>query len=238
MLSFLRWGPLRVILVRVLMRWPSQGFAIASLLDRLGTALGQRDPYFWRRGVMYIGHFHPSDRWPFPHVAAGPDPLALHGPMVLVGLHVGAVDAVGALLNRLPGEVVSLVDRQWPPQPKGQTISLSGGEWDRVAALKRAAEVLRSGGFVFLVADGMGNARVETALLGEKVSWSRGGFELARLTGSPMLPVLALWRGRKIEIVAGELTLPSDAATMAGSLAAWLERYASRRPGLVKELRA
>jgi hypothetical protein len=238
MLSFLRWGPLRVLLVRVLVRWPPQAFAIASLLDRLGRALGHGDPYFWRRGVMYIGYFHPSDRWPFPQIAAGPDPRALNGPLVLVGPHVGAVEGVGALLARLPGEVISLVDREWPPQRKVRTISLSGGEWQRVAALKQAADTLKSGGFVFLVADGMGNARVETELLGETVSWTRGAFELARLTGSPMLPVLTLWRGRKLEIVTGELIFPSDAATMAGSLATWLESYASEDPALVKELRA
>jgi lauroyl/myristoyl acyltransferase len=215
-----------VVLVRVVLSWPRQSMVVASFLDALSRAARLRDTSFWRRGVMYIGMFNTSARRPFPEVVRGPDPMTLRPPMVLASVHMGQVEAVGALLERLPGQVLVFADRELPIGRGFTSVCVAGNEWQRAAVTRRAIQTLRSGGFVFLAVDGrIGNARVETTLSGERVSWSRGGFDLARITSSPMLPVMTRWRGRKVEIVTGELICPSDASTMASSLARWLEEY-------------
>jgi hypothetical protein len=225
------------MLVGFAMRWPRPSFAVASVLDRMTGALGLTDRSFWRRGVMYIGIFHPSNRWPFPAVAAAPDPMGMPGPAVLASLHIGAVEAVGALLERLPAAVLGLVDREIPAGRRMTTIQVGGGEWQRVATTKRAVETLRSGGFVFLAVDAMmANARIETTVCGKAVSWARGGFDLARLTNSPMLPVMTRWRGRKVEIISGEPIPPADASEMIATLAEWLERYLNEHPSELRDL--
>ena len=145
--------------------------------------------------------------------------------MVLASVHMGQVEAVGALLERLPGQVLAFADRELPIRRGFSSVCLSGDEWQRAAVTRQAIHTLRSGGFVFLAVDGIGSARVEITLSGERVSWSKGGFDLARITSSPMLPVLTRWRGGKVEIVTGEPIRPSDASTMAASLARWLEGY-------------
>ena len=151
--------------------------------------------------------------------------MTLRPPMVLASVHMGQLEAVGALLERLPGQVLAFADREFPIGRGFTSVCLTGDEWQRAAVTRRAIQTLRSGGFVFLAVDGIGNARVEITLSGERVSWSKGAFDLARITSSPMLPVITRWRGGKVEIVTGQPICPSDASTMAASLARWLEEY-------------
>jgi hypothetical protein len=103
----LRWKPIRPALIWLGTRWPKQGFALASLLDQLAGRLDLCQPTFFRRGMVYLGVAHPTHRSPYPHMICSSDPEAIRPPAILVGTHFGAVEAVGALLERLPGEVAT-----------------------------------------------------------------------------------------------------------------------------------
>src|SRR5204862_7323569 len=114
-------------------------------------------------------------------------------------------------------------------------------EWARARALQQAIGTLRAGGFVYLAMDGFGEqgydaATVEAPLLGGSVELARGGPALARMTGTPLVPMGARWRGTRAEIVCGTpIPGSSDEQAMAAATAAWLESYLLERPGEISQ---
>jgi hypothetical protein len=213
--------------VWLISRYPRPSYALASLLDRVKpcTAWTRRD-----RAVM-IGLRYGSHPWPYPRVAAAPDPDSLNPPIVIAGLHLGAMTAIGALLHSLPGEVLSLVGGVAESRPGVTLVVVGEEESQRAAQMKRAVDAVRAGQTVFVAADAASGAP-EVEVLGHTVSFARGPFAIARLTGAPVVPVMARWRGRKIEIEAGERIEPADEVTMVGHFGAWLSEYLTRYPEL------
>ena len=208
-------------------RWPRGCFAIARLLDAVSHRLDRRrHPWYCRILVMRAAHWLPRRRWPFPCAVLGQDPASLHPPMIIVSLHVGIAQALTLLLEQLPGHVLIL---QYPtstlPAVDGiERFAIGGEESRRIAAAKRALDVLRNGGYVFLFVDQWGKtAKTPMTLFGQPVSVSSGAFWLARMTGAPIVPVVARWRRRRIEIELGELIAADEESAMAARLAHWID---------------
>ena len=167
---------------------------------------------------------------PFPRLAAAPDPASLRPPLILATFHVGSPAALGALLERLPGEVFALQHSDWPA-PAGIQMSVPGhGQGHRAARYWGALRTLRAGGFVFGAIDGAG-ASIDVDVLGRSRRFARGLPALARATGAAVLPVVGRWRGRKIEVITGTLVEPAEDEVMADELARWLEGVARAHPG-------
>jgi lauroyl/myristoyl acyltransferase len=121
---------------------------------------------------------------------------------LVISWHHGARAAVGPALHQLGMRALLFARRSWQPTvapdsgPDAARIDfLAVGEpRDRVMHLKRALEYLEGGGLVSIVVDGgQGTAALEIPFVGRRLSLRRGPAVLARLTGAPMIPVVATW---------------------------------------------
>ena len=150
----------------------------------------------------------------------------LRAPAILTTLHVGEIHALGPVLERMPAPVLALRDGFFF-EAKGTLTKAStrGGELQRVRAFHRALAHLRGGGFVVLGADITGNAVIEVPFLGETLRLARGPFALSRMTGAPIVPIVARRDGRAIVVTTG-----SDETAHALALAAWFEEWLRERP--------
>jgi hypothetical protein len=97
---------------------------------------------------------------------------------------------------------------------------------------------LRSGGYVFTLVDGgyrdrgYDAATIDAPTLGGTVSLARGGFALARITRTPIVPLVARKCGRRVEITCGDPIPPTqDEEAMAAAVAQWLGEYLLEFPG-------
>lgn len=169
---------------------------------------------------------------------------ALRPPAILGTFHVGAIQALGPVVERLPGPVLTLRrGRLYVPRSPVEVASSEGDEQSRAVLFRRALVHLGRGGFVVLAFDVTPGATLEAACLGRTISLARGPFALARLTGAPLLPLVARWRREGIEVVLGERLvsdLPEESA-LAASAARWLESYLLASPedlglGLLRSL--
>lgn len=186
---------------------------------------------YYRERVLRLRCLSPTVAWPYPRLVWGPDPMAMPSPAVLATFHVGTPSAFGVLLERLPAPVSILLGAGRVTARRSRYLRTSEGEEQRVAAVMQAIRTLRHGGFVLIVADGPGTARVEQTLLGRPISLPGGAFAMSRLSGAVLVPVVARWRGAAVEILAGDPIPPAAEATMAGALVRWLERYLRDHPG-------
>jgi lauroyl/myristoyl acyltransferase len=121
--------------------------------------------------------------------------------------HYGAKAALGPAFRHLG--MSALLFTRSPrelPVPAGEGARLDflvvGDPRDRVAHLTRALRHLAAGGLVGIAVDGQqGAATLEVPFLGRRYTVTRGPAVLARLTGAPMVPVLARWaRDGAIEV--------------------------------------
>lgn len=156
---------------------------------------------------------------------------ALRPPLLLGTFHVGAVHALGPALERLPGPVLAL--REGRLYPADWVVSTAGDEQSRAAVFLRALDHLQAGGFVVTALDA--GAGLSAPCLGRDLELARGPFELARLAGVPIVPVVARWREGRVEILTGEALTEAEAA------ARWLESYLLASPaelglGLLRSL--
>jgi hypothetical protein len=138
---------------------------------------------------------------------------ALRPPLILGTFHVGALHALGAALERLPGPVLAL--RQGPlyrPRPPLEIATTAGDEQGRAAAFQRAVAHLRSGGFVAQALDLPAGPGLRVSCLGRELELGRGPFALARITGAPLVPLVARWRGGAVEVRVGEALAPASPA--------------------------
>jgi lauroyl/myristoyl acyltransferase len=101
---------------------------------------------------------------------------------ILLAWHVGAMFGVRAALHR--AGVATLTLRDLPIQSTAA----------RASALKRAVDHVRAGGLVIAVPDGPGGENTgEVECLGRRIVLRRGPFMLARVTGAPLIPIVAKW---------------------------------------------
>jgi hypothetical protein len=169
-----------------------------------------------------------------PRVVAGYPPAGVRAPMVLASFHIGALYALGATLERLPGETLVLhATRFLTVRPGVTLLDVGGDEWSRAAAFHRALSTLRGGGFVFVTVDSRPEATVSATLLGRPISLTRGAFALAHMAGAPLVPLVTRWRGTGIELHWGDPIEPTDEEGIAAAAATWLEGYLLAYPGEV-----
>jgi hypothetical protein len=163
---------------------------------------------------------------------------ALRPPLVLGTFHVGAVQALGAVVERLPGPVLIL--RQgalYEPRPPVDVESTEGDDQHRAASFLRALEHLGGGGFVVLALDVTQGPGLQASCLGRALELARGPFAMARLAGAPLVPLVARWRRGGVEAEIGQAlavdpTLGPAAweGALAVSAGRWLERYLLESP--------
>ena len=176
----------------------------------------------------------------------------LRPPRILGTFHVGALHALGPALERLPGPVLALRQSQlYAPSPPLEIAATEGDDQLRAAAFHRALDHLKRGGFVALTLDMPQGPGLRAPCLGRELTLARGPFALARITGAPLAPIVARWRGGGIEVELGDALAADSSAAAAGPLAwesalaaaaaLWLERYLLASPseiglGLLREL--
>jgi hypothetical protein len=159
---------------------------------------------------------------------------ALRPPLILGTFHVGALTAIGAGLERVPGRV--LVLRRSSPLGKVPSPlrieETDGDEQRRALVFHRALDWLRGGDSVFMPLDPEQAAvRLAVPFEGRTLHLARGPFAVARIARVPIVPIVARWRGTRAEIVVGDaIAASSDESAMASSAAAWLERYLRESP--------
>jgi lauroyl/myristoyl acyltransferase len=166
-------------------------------------------------------------------------------PALLISWHVATPGySIVAGLYRLGIPALFLVYKAPPVElPQGfEVCPTSGPPENRAIALKRALNHLKGGGLVFIAMDGrIGDTTHETTFLGRRFPLRRGPGILARLTGAPVLPVLARWqpRARRITITAYEplpppICPPESGVLFEDALAAeawrWFEHYLRATP--------
>lgn len=150
-------------------------------------------------------------------------------PALLLAWHVGAMFGVRAALQR--ANVPALTLRNLPLESTNA----------RAGALKRAVDHLRAGGLVVAVPDGPGGTNTdEVECLGRRIVLRRGPFMLARMTGAPIIPIVAAWEpdgsiSVRVDPPLDRPSSPSDAAVsfdheLAGGAARWLEAYLRAEP--------
>jgi lauroyl/myristoyl acyltransferase len=185
-----------------------------------------------RKGVLDLALSLEGGPSPFPAIAAGLDPAALRPPLILATFHVGTPAALGAVLERLEGEVFAIQHNERPERPGLATSGLGDGQGHRAAIYLRALRTIRAGGFVFGAVDA-GGSPLAVRVLGRPYAFSRGLLALSGSTGAPLLPLAARWRGRRIEVVAGPPLEPAPEEAMAAELVGWLEAFVRESPGQV-----
>lgn len=143
---------------------------------------------------------------------------------LIVACHVGAFFGIRAALHHTARPVFMMRDVTMPDAAS------------RASALKRAVDSLRAGELVVATLDGPGGTSTQdVACLGRRIVLRRGPFTLARLTGSPIVPIVCAWTRRHsieirvaptIERPEGENLGPADVEDdMAARTAQWLDAY-------------
>lgn len=232
---------------RLSRRWPSPD-QVQTLLPGLGRRAAAR--LAWR-----IGGLEARNRLLVSCLRrAGADPIrplvrcpaafaALRPPAILGTFHVGAIHALGVAVEQLGAPVLTLrMGRLYDPRPPVLEVATTEGtEQNRAALFRRLLLHLNQGGFILAALDVAPGAAIPTTCFGRPLALARGPFALARLTGAPLLPLVARWRGGRIETVMGEPLVPdlpeeeggADAreSALAASAVRWLESYLLDSPG-------
>lgn len=182
----------------------------------------------------------PGARPVHPRLVATPALTDLRGPLILTSFHIGAYPAIGAAFEQLPGNVLVLHRGGFAPRPGVTLVPPGQDEWERARAFKRALETLRSGRFVFVAVDGgyredgYESSTVGAPFFGGTITLARGAFALARITGTPIVPLVARWEGSRVAISSAAAIAPRpDDREMAAAAARWLESYLREFPGEV-----
>ncbi|HEX7679335.1 MAG TPA: phosphopantetheine-binding protein [Thermoanaerobaculia bacterium] len=214
---------------RVTRRWPTAG-EVHALFPHLGSraaartaahisALEERN-HVLVRGIRRYG-IHPVQAMISPVESLA----TMEGPRILGTFHVGALHAVGAVLERLRSPVLAFRSgRLFTPQDSLQVQSTKGDEQARAAALHRAVLHLRRGGLVVLALDVVQDHGIETRCLGRSFCLAAGAFALARWTGTPIVPLVARWTSSGVCVeTSADISTPEE-------MAMWLERYLLESP--------
>lgn len=249
-LAFSGAGAIGGLRNRLSRRWPSPG-QVRTLFPHLDRGAAAR--IAWRiggleaRNRLLIDCIRREGLDPVrPLVRVRGDFGALRPPLVLGFFHTGAVQALSAAVERLPGPV--LVLRQGAihtPRPPVQIESTEGDGQRRAASFQRAFAHLAAGGFVVVALDVVPGPGLRVPFLGRSIELARGPFALARLAGAPVRPLTARWQGGGVEVSVGDaFAAPSpEEESLAGEAARWLERYLLESPaelglGLLRSLLA
>jgi hypothetical protein len=239
-------------------RWPSPE-QVRLLFPDLSPGAAAR--VAWRIGALearnrvLVECLRRAGRAPLRRlVRAPPDAFAALRPPLVLGLfHVGAIQALGPAFERMPAPVLVLRQGLLVGEEGGFALETTEGDlpW-RAAVLQRALQHLAGGGFVAVALDVAPGAGIRCPCLGGTLELPRGPFALARRAAAPIVPLVARWRRRSVEVIVGEALAPEAARgqpagpaaaeqALAAAAASWLERYLRAAPaelglGLLRDL--
>jgi hypothetical protein len=220
---------------RVSRRWPSP--------DQIKALFPHLDPSAAARVAWSIGGLEARNRLlvacmlreglePVRPLVRTPAFDALRPPLILGTFHVGAVHSLGAAIEHLPGPVLAL--RQglmYVPRPPVELETTEGDSQRRAAVFQKMLACLEGGGFVVTALDVAPGADLRVPCLGRTLTLARGPFALARITGAPIVPLVARWRDGEVEVETGPpLGLRDLEIQMAEAAGSWLERYLLASP--------
>ena len=191
---------------RLSRRWPSP--------EQVQSLFPQLEPRAAARVAWSLGALEARNRLLVDSIRrAGLDPVrqlmrhpseafaALRPPLILGAFHVGAVQALGAAVERLPGPVLVMrLGSLYAPTPPVEVASTEGDDQRRAASFQRALNRLAGGGFVVLALDLPPGPGLRVPCLGRTLELARGPFALARLTGAPLVPLAARWWRSGVEL--------------------------------------
>lgn len=159
----------------------------------------------------------------------------LRPPMIVSTFHIGPTFGLGVLSEWLQGKTLVLRGPQFPIDPamRGSVNFVEGTDQQRAASFHRAIEQLRENGFILIALDPWeAPSRIAVPFLRGTLHLARGAFAMARIARVPIVPLVARWAGREIELVVGDpLPTSDDEQELAASAAKWLERYLVESPG-------
>lgn len=220
---------------RLSRRWPSP--------EQIQLLFPHQDPPSAARVAWSIGGLEARNRLLVAYILReGIEPVrplvraplfgALRPPLILGTFHIGAMHALGPALEHLPGPVLAL--RHGPmytPRPPVELETTEGDDQRRAATFQKMLACLERGGFVVTALDVAPGASLRVPCLGRTLTLARGPFALARITGAPMVPLVARWRGGEVEVETGPPLGPRDTEVhLAEAAASWLERYLLASP--------
>ncbi len=228
-------------------RWPSPE-QVRLLFPELAPGAAAR--VAWRIGALearnrvLVECLRRAGRAPVrPLVHVSRDAFAALRPPLVLGLfHVGAIQALGPAFERMPAPVLVLRQGLLVREEGGFALETTEGDlpW-RAAVLHRALEHLAGGGFVAVALDVAPGAGIRCPCLGGTLELPRGPFALARRAAAPIVPLVARWQRRSVEVIVGEALAPQAAPggpagtaaaeqALAAAAASWLERYLRAAP--------
>jgi lauroyl/myristoyl acyltransferase len=140
------------------------------------------------------------------------------GPLIAGTFHMGPLHALGAALESLPTPLLAL-------RISRHARDAAANEQHRAAKFYEAATWLRSGGVVLMALDPQHATRIPVPFFGRTLGLARGAFALSRMTGAPIVPIVARWRGTRVEVVAGQPLEGGDERELAAAAARWLEAH-------------
>ena len=157
---------------------------------------------------------------------------ALRGPATLVTFHTGPLLALVAAAERVNGPVFGIRSSEVRTARIASVKVRRPGDSveSRTAIIVDAVRHLRTGGFVLVAADGQHSSTLPVPFLNTHLRLSRGAFSPARMTRTPVVPILARWVDREMELVIGEPLAGDDEEALAASAARWLESYLRVNP--------
>ena len=160
--------------------------------------------------------------------AASPPPVIVQrtGGLVLLTFHIGAEFGVAAAATR------------WGIPVSPMRVLPADDANVRARRLKQAIDTVRSGGMISAAADGPGGAScAPVTCLGRHIILRRGALVIARLTGVPVVPMIARWTATgQITTCADEPLTPGrhggadGEQALAAAAARWLERRLLEHP--------
>jgi lauroyl/myristoyl acyltransferase len=162
--------------------------------------------------------------------------VAKRAPAILLNWHTGPYRAVGTALYVLGFEPLVMEHHAIPHSVTVplERVAAAGDTWTATAALKAVLDRLRCGGFVLMAGDGYEGARsVEAEVLGRRLTFRQGLATLVRLSGAPVLPIVASWRGGSIVVTLHpprDLWDGGDADAVVQACARWLDGYLRAYP--------
>jgi hypothetical protein len=239
------------IVGRIVTRAPMATFAVSDRVaplhfPRLRSAEVTRETDLWSRrqllrnrllteAIKIYGYDKRIAALALPH----PSLAALQPPAIITTFHVGVLPMLGFALEQLPAPV--LIVRRHPggtPHSSFERGATRGTEQERALLFHRCVNFLRSGRFVMIAADPFPTERgaLATPFRGGIIRLTRGPYALARITGAPLIPLVARWRGARVEFVVGDaVPAAKEEAAMAREMASWLDRYLTEAPEEMSE---
>lgn len=156
----------------------------------------------------------------------------LQPPVIVATFHTGPVIALGVVAEHCNEGVLGLrsMDLGVSRAPHVSIHFDMDTEEQRAASFVAAHRSLREGVFVFMAVDPMQSGGMRVRFFDGTLRLARGAFALTRMTGVPIVPVIARWEGDRIAFTVGKALSGSDEVETATAAARWLEAHLRERP--------